>query len=69
MKAVRASVVGLVDHSSHGTCKLVSEKLWAIPLAIPPYREQKNITNMVNGLLSICDELKLCVGDSQQTQP
>ncbi|ENW4829396.1 restriction endonuclease subunit S [Vibrio vulnificus] len=68
MKAMRDSVVGLVDHSSHGTCKLVSEKLWAFPLAIPPYREQENITNMVNEFLAICDELKLRLGDSRQTQ-
>ena len=68
MQAMKGSIVGLVDRSSHGTCKLVSEKLWATPLVIPPYQEQEKIVVMANKLGVICNQLKQRLRDSQQTQ-
>ncbi|MEH8207315.1 restriction endonuclease subunit S [Aeromonas veronii] len=41
MKAARERVVSMVEHSSHGTCKLVSEKLWSMVVCIPPKEERE----------------------------
>ena len=47
-----------VDRSSHGTCKLVSEKLWSIEIGLPPLAEQHRIVTRVTELLALCDQLK-----------
>ncbi|NVK73752.1 MAG: restriction endonuclease subunit S [Oceanospirillaceae bacterium] len=57
-----------VDRSSHGTCKLVSEKLWDVVLAIPPLEEQHRIVAKVDELMAICDQLKARLSDAQTTQ-
>ncbi|PEH73981.1 restriction endonuclease subunit S [Edwardsiella tarda] len=68
MKAARERVVSMVEHSSHGTCKLVSEKLWSMVVCIPPKEEQLRIIKTVDTLMAICDQLKSRLQTSQQTQ-
>ncbi|MBL0639852.1 restriction endonuclease subunit S [Aeromonas veronii] len=68
MKAARERVVSMVEHSSHGTCKLVSEKLWSMVVCIPPKEEQLRIIKIVDTLMAICDQLKSRLQTSQQTQ-
>ncbi|QEW06709.1 restriction endonuclease subunit S [Nitrincola iocasae] len=68
MKGMKSDVVGMVDRSSHGTCKLVSEKLWNMPLAVPPLNEQHRIVAKVDQLMSLCDQLKASLQQAQQTQ-
>ncbi|MGF1746396.1 restriction endonuclease subunit S [Vibrio minamisatsumaniensis] len=68
MKAQKEHMVGLVDRSSHGTCKLVSDKLWAVVLGIPSEEEQHRIVAKVDELMALCDQLKQRLRDSQQTQ-
>lgn len=59
LQAAKAEIVSLVDRSSHGTCKLVSDKLWAQSIAVPPLAEQERIVVKVDELLGLCDQLKL----------
>ncbi|WP_425323064.1 restriction endonuclease subunit S, partial [Escherichia coli] len=58
LKANEARVICLVDRSSHGTCKLVSDKLFNLVLPLPPLEEQFRITERINMLLAYCDRLK-----------
>lgn len=68
MKAARERVVSMVEHSSHGTCKLVSEKLWSMVVCIPPKEEQLRIIKTVDTLMAICGQLKSRLQTSPQTQ-
>ncbi|NTY89850.1 restriction endonuclease subunit S [Serratia fonticola] len=61
-------VLPLVDRSSHGTCKLVSERIFNLVLPVPPLEEQIRISKHVNMLLNICNRLKANLHLAQQTQ-
>lgn len=58
LQALKPTMVAMVDRSSHGTCKLVSEKLWAVEIGIPPMEEQRRIVAKVDELHALCDRLK-----------
>lgn len=58
LQAAKAIMVGLVDRSSHGTCKLISEKLWSHIVYLPPLAEQHRIVAKVDQLMALCDQLK-----------
>ncbi|WP_046225071.1 restriction endonuclease subunit S [Vibrio sp. ECSMB14106] len=68
MKGIKNEMVDLVDRSSHGTCKLVSDKLWSVVLAVPPLSQQRQIVKKANELLGICEKLKGSLKESQTTQ-
>lgn len=68
MRAMKNSFVSLVDRSSHGTCKLISEKLWTAMVAIPPLAEQHRIVAKVVELMALCDQLKTHLADARQLQ-
>ncbi|MGF1690413.1 restriction endonuclease subunit S [Photobacterium kagoshimensis] len=68
MKGIKNEMVDLVDRSSHGTCKLVSDKLWSVVLAVPPLSQQRQIVKKANELLGICEQLKGSLKESQTTQ-
>ncbi len=53
MKATKTTFTDL-----HSTCKLISEKLWNVTLAIPPLNEQKKINMMLEQIMDICEQLK-----------
>lgn len=58
LQAAKGLMVGLVDRSSHGTCKLISEKLWSHIVSLPPLAEQHRIVAKVVQLMTLCDQLK-----------
>lgn len=58
LRAMKNVFVGLVDRSSHGTCKIISEKLWAVSVTIPPKKEQARIVAKVDKLMALCDQLE-----------
>jgi len=58
LQAAKATMVGLVDRSSHGTCKLISEKLWSHIVYLPPLAEQQRIVAKVDQLMALCDQIK-----------
>jgi len=66
LQASKSAIVALVDRSSHGTCKLVSEKLWSYPVTLPPLAEQHRIVAKVDELLALCDQLKAELAEARQ---
>lgn len=66
LQATKAVMVGLVDRSSHGTCKLISEKLWSHIVCLPPLPEQHRIVAKVDQLLGLCDQLKTRLTQARQ---
>ncbi|EOI3442866.1 restriction endonuclease subunit S [Cronobacter turicensis] len=68
MKGMSYQILGLVDRSSHGTCKLVSEKLFNLQIPLPPLSEQDRINNRIAELKLLCDQLKSRLQSAQQTQ-
>lgn len=68
MKGISHQILGLVDRSSHGTCKLVSEKLFNLQIPLPPLSEQGRINHRIAELVLLCDTLKSRIQSAQQTQ-
>lgn len=66
LQAAKLDMVALVDRSSHGTCKLISEKLWLFVVAVPPLAEQMRIVAKVDELMALCDQLKLNLTQARQ---
>ncbi len=68
MRAMKNSFVALVDRSSHGTCKLISKKLWTFIVECPPEAEQHRIVAKIDELMAICDQLKARITKAKQLQ-
>lgn len=68
MKGMKPDFLRLVERSSHGTCKLVSARLWATLLPIPPLAEQARIVFKVRELTAILDTLKLQLSNAEHQQ-
>lgn len=56
--AARKRLLGRVERSSHGTCRLDSGVLEDLPIPLPPLAEQKRIVAKVDQLMALCDELE-----------
>ncbi len=57
-KGMKPEILGLVDRSTHGTCKLESRKLFGMKLPLPPLAEQSRIVARVEELMRLCDALE-----------
>tara|TARA_R100000005_G_scaffold18283_1_gene7648 strand:+ start:11190 stop:12782 length:1593 start_codon:yes stop_codon:yes gene_type:complete len=68
LQAARSTIIELVDRSSHGTRKLVSEKLWSHVIRIPPIDEQLRIIQKVDDLMALCDQLKERLSQARETR-
>lgn len=68
MKGMSHQILGLVDRSSHGTCKLVSEKLFGLQIPVPSLSEQSRINGRIAELMLLCDTLKTRLQSAHQTQ-
>ncbi|MHC8400291.1 restriction endonuclease subunit S [Pseudomonas sp. MDT1-17] len=68
LQAMKGMAVELVDRSSHGTCKLISEKLWSINVCLPPLAEQHRIVAKVDQLMALCDTLKQQINAATEKQ-
>jgi type I restriction enzyme S subunit len=66
LQAAKGVMVGLVDRSSHGTCKLISEKLWSHAIYLPPLFEQHRIVAKADQLMALCDQLKTRLTQARQ---
>lgn len=58
MRGFKSDILALVDRSTHGTCKLASEKLFSYRFALPPLAEQSRIVAKVEKLQSLTAILK-----------
>ncbi len=57
-QAARTRVLAKVEHSSHGTCRLDSETVEMLPIALPPLADQRRIVAKVDQLMALCDDLE-----------
>jgi type I restriction enzyme S subunit len=56
-KGLKATVLRLVERSTHGTCKLSTDALFALPLPIAPWPEQRRIVARVDELMTLVERL------------
>lgn len=57
-KGKKGYFLNLVERSSHGTCRLETNKLFSSLVAIPPLPEQYRIVAKVDQLMALCDTLE-----------
>jgi type I restriction enzyme S subunit len=58
LRALESNVLGQIERSSHGTCKLRTEVLETLLVPLPPLAEQKRIVAKVEELMAWCDRLE-----------
>lgn len=64
--AEKGRVLDLVERSSHGTCRLDTDSLCDLVIALPPFEEQTRIVAKVDQLMTLCDELETKLNQAQQ---
>jgi type I restriction enzyme S subunit len=57
-QAARRRVLAMVQHSSHGTCRLEAKRVEMLPVPLPPKAEQARICRKLDQLLALCDDLE-----------
>jgi type I restriction enzyme S subunit len=57
-KGLKPEVLRLVLRSTHGTCKLLTDDLFSLPIPIPPLAEQCRIVEKADELMAVCDRLE-----------
>lgn len=65
LKGHKNELLNLVAHSTHGTCKLESYKLFSFKFGLPPLAEQERIVAKVEKLMATCDALEAEVAKSR----
>jgi type I restriction enzyme, S subunit len=69
-KGLKPDVLNLVQRSTHGTCKLLTDDLFLVPIPLPSLAEQKRIVAKVAELMAVCDavESQLAAGETLSQQ-
>ncbi|MFY3034368.1 restriction endonuclease subunit S, partial [Achromobacter xylosoxidans] len=67
-RGMKSKFLSLVEYSTHGTCRIDSEKLLMSVVALPPKQEQERILRRVDILMIMCDELEKRVEDTRACQ-
>ena len=65
---MKPEILALVERSTHGTCKLESQKIFGMLFPLPPLAEQSRIVTRVTALRRLCFELRQRLADAQATQ-
>jgi type I restriction enzyme, S subunit len=68
-KGRKKHFLSLIERSTHGTCRLETDKLLSTILAIPPLAEQRRIVEKIDRLMGMCDRLEESIesGKGKQT--
>nr|WP_232223857.1 restriction endonuclease subunit S [Desulforegula conservatrix] len=66
LKGCKSRYLKIVERSSHGTCRLDTDKLFSSTIALPPLEEQKRIVKKTQSLLSLCDTLQKQLAKSRK---
>ena len=64
----KTDILALVERSTHGTCKLESDKIFTFSFALPPLAEQSRIVARVEALRALCGQLRQRLAASRDTQ-
>ena len=67
-KGHKRRVLDVVERSTHGTCKLPTTSLFALPIAVPPLAEQHRIVAKVDSLMTLLDDLEERLRAAHDTQ-
>src|SRR3546814_12754120 len=51
-------ILGVLERSTHGTCRLETDKLLSIPIRKLQVRDQRRLVAKVDELLSLCDSME-----------
>lgn len=51
-------LLAMIERSTHGTCRIATERIASYVVGIPPLNEQKRITARVQQLMGFCDALQ-----------
>jgi type I restriction enzyme, S subunit len=66
-RGIKQQMLANVERSTHGTCKLVTEKVTKFVIGLPPLAEQRRIVTKVNELMRWCDALEARLSAAQTT--
>lgn len=64
-RGLKPEVLRLVLRSTHGTCKLLTDDLFSLPIPIPPLAEQRRIVAKVDSLMVLGNQLELQLTTAQ----
>lgn len=67
LRSEQSSVLRLVERSTHGTCRLDSQRIEMLAIPLPPLPEQRRIVKRVDHLMALCDDLEARLADSKTT--
>ena len=67
-EGMKPEILGLVDRSTHGTCKMESPKIFGLAFPLPPLAEQTRIVARVTQLRDLCTTLRQRLTAGQTTQ-
>lgn len=67
-KGFKNDFLSLVERSTHGTCKLETQKLLDFSFGLPPVAEQHRIVARVDELMALCDRLKADLASARHRQ-
>src|SRR3546814_14130062 len=59
-------ILGVVERSTHGTCRLETDKLLSIPIRQFKVRDQRRLVATVDDLLSLCYSMEAPLRDSER---
>ncbi len=67
LRAIEADILGAIERSTHGTCKLETEFLQSVTVPLPPLAEQRRIVGKVGEVMCVVDALEAGMGAARES--